>query len=157
MAGSFRLHLGGDGGVMDRLDECGHANKTICQDCFDNVVAQLESQRDVEAKEVERLHAALAAKEEALQRLVGGIKHALSELGVPGPGYPAPVDEAVKQLNAALTEALSTWRSTWQITPPPAHDWKTCNCRECNQRKIDEDYYGPAREYRADADRGEEK
>ena len=128
------------GGVMDEL-ECGHSRKTICQDCFDNVVAQLESQRDVEAKEVDRLRASLAAKEEALRRY-GKHLHFACEHDMASSNPPA--------CRCGLAQVL------WP-TPTPAHDWKTCSCLECNQRKIDEDYYGPAREYRADADRGGEE
>jgi len=39
----------------------------------------------------------------------------------------------------------------------PSHDWKTCNCLACHYRKLNEDFYGPAREYRADAERGGEE
>src|SRR3972149_10112787 len=58
----------------------------------------------------------------------------------------------VKEQVRKMAEALAYAKGV--ATPTQAHEWKTCNCPKCNQRKIDEDYYGPAREYREDADRG---
>lgn len=40
---------------------------------------------------------------EAVKQVVDGIRSALNELGVPQPGYPAPVANAVKILTEALT------------------------------------------------------
>ena len=55
----------------------------------------LQSAMSKRNREITRLRADLG-------RAVGGIEHALCELGVPGPGYPAPVVAAVKQLRAAI-------------------------------------------------------
>ncbi len=55
--------------------------------------------------EIEPEDGACRAAARLLDRLSGGIKEALLELGVPGEGYLAPVDNAVK----VLTKALGHW------------------------------------------------